>query len=779
MTYSLNWSDASKAPVEVFDDTLDTTSTSLSLIGKNLLDYGKPLQENLLRLAENFASGSAPANPTVGQLWFNLTDKRFYVCVDSSTQTWDKLTTFMPFFIDPVRATSITTMTPVGLATQVDGVTLAEGDRVLLKDQLNPTENGIWLANLGAWTQLPAGDLKPGSIVFTVEGGTNGSSGWLQLSPTPGSTGATFASVGGTTGSSVVSGGNGISISGSTISINPSVVVTSGSSPTLANATLTGDLDVDGGDIRSVATSFGLLNTTTTAIHFGGAATTISIGAPTGATTVSHNLLVTSNTASTSSSTGSLVVTGGVGVGGKLSVNQGISAGNGTSSTDFSSGAIVVNGGVGVSENISVGGVLQVQNAAPVVSLIEQGQPMATGQWRLRLDNGSLTIQRNTHVTSPYLTTATALAFDASTLAAIFAGDLVSTSSVVNGVGTTATLFSTPTVLNVGNTTSTTDVKGSLSVRGTSTLYGAATLIGGVEVGTPGSASTVRVDFRSGGLAPDYDSRIEATGGTGTDGQGSINLIGASIKINGSDVAFLNSPTFTGTPTAPTPTASDISTKLATTEFVNTKLLAFTGFKHMVTLTTSGTWTVPANVTSIKVTVIGGGGGGGSPPDGTTINNSGQGGSGGGCAIKYLTNLVPGATISYLIGAGGLKGPTAGSNGTAGGTTSFGAYCSATGGQGGFGQVTNASNNGTWGIGGVGSNGDLNLHGSQGSRLSSSGTSILGGSVAFGVVNDVVGQDASVPGAGGGGGWLYYITSTNHSARLGGNGAPGIIIIEY
>ena len=59
----------------------------------------------------------------------------------------------------------------------------------------------------------------------------------------------------------------------------------------------------------------------------------------------------------------------------------------------------------------------------------------------------------------------------------------------------------------------------------------------------------------------------------------------------------------------------------------------------------------------------------------------GGGGGGGGYSRKRITGLVPGASIAVTIGAGGTAGTTAPLAPTAGGTTSFGAYCSATGGS--------------------------------------------------------------------------------------------------
>ena len=75
MPYTIDYSDSGKSPIVVNDGTVDT-STSLSLIGKNYTNFGEVLNENQLHLLENFASGSAPSNPTEGQLWYDTTNNR-------------------------------------------------------------------------------------------------------------------------------------------------------------------------------------------------------------------------------------------------------------------------------------------------------------------------------------------------------------------------------------------------------------------------------------------------------------------------------------------------------------------------------------------------------------------------------------------------------------------------------------------------------------------------------------------------------------------------------
>jgi cytoskeletal protein CcmA (bactofilin family) len=56
-----------------------------------------------------------------------------------------------------------------------------------------------------------------------------------------------------------------------------------------------GDLNIDGGDLTASTSNFNLLNVAVTTLNLAGAATTISIGADTGNTTINNNLIVDDN----------------------------------------------------------------------------------------------------------------------------------------------------------------------------------------------------------------------------------------------------------------------------------------------------------------------------------------------------------------------------------------------------------------------------------------------------------------------------------------------------
>lgn len=154
----------------------------------------------------------------------------------------------------------------------------------------------------------------------------------------------------------------------------------------------------------------------------------------------------------------------------------------------------------------------------------------------------------------------------------------------------------------------------------------------------------------------------------------------------------------------------------------------YAGSKGQI-FTSSGTFTVPAAVTAVKVTVIGGGGGG-----------AGDGAAG------------------------------------TGGTSSFGAYCSATGGTASIGGGSNT--------GGTGSGGDLNQIGGTGQPFASGAAGVSSVPFRF---SDFTNNQIGVPGTGAfgsGGGYTGNGLQTPTGYGSGGygtftGGGGGGIAIKY
>lgn len=65
--------------VVVDDGSIDIDACDLSLIGKNYAGYGFAINQNFIRLLENFANSSAPANPLTGQAWYDVSAKKLKI----------------------------------------------------------------------------------------------------------------------------------------------------------------------------------------------------------------------------------------------------------------------------------------------------------------------------------------------------------------------------------------------------------------------------------------------------------------------------------------------------------------------------------------------------------------------------------------------------------------------------------------------------------------------------------------------------------------------------
>ena len=190
--------------------------------------------------------------------------------------------------------------------------------------------------------------------------------------------------------------------------------------------------------------------------------------------------------------------------------------------------------------------------------------------------------------------------------------------------------------------------------------------------------------------------------------------------------------------------------------------------RTVVNLTSgSGSWTVPAGVTTIQVLVIGGGGGGGS--------DVGCGGGAGGVVYSNGYAVTPGATISYSIGSGGAAGGV----GNNGGNTTFGTITAYGGGGGAYYYDAKGSDGGSGGGGHTGvPNSSPRFGGSPtGPGNGVPGQGFPGGNNLVGGYNGGGGGGAGGPGANGlgygaaGGIGLPFSISGTTQWYAGGGGA--------
>ena len=78
MSYKLNKTDGTIL-TDLVDGTVDSTSSDLTLIGKNYSGFGEFLNENFIKLLENFSNADEPANPIRGQLWYDTSENKLKI----------------------------------------------------------------------------------------------------------------------------------------------------------------------------------------------------------------------------------------------------------------------------------------------------------------------------------------------------------------------------------------------------------------------------------------------------------------------------------------------------------------------------------------------------------------------------------------------------------------------------------------------------------------------------------------------------------------------------
>lgn len=259
--------------------------------------------------------------------------------------------------------------------------------------------------------------------------------------------------------------------------------------------------------------------------------------------------------------------------------------------------------------------------------------------------------------------------------------------------------------------------------------------------------------------------------------------------------APLASPVLTGNPTAPTPTAGDNDTSIATTAFVTAADAAIKaasiGSVVKRFFTASGPFVATTGMVFAFIEVVAGGGAGGSTGNSVSGETFGAGGGGGGAysaAFKTAAQITASGG-AIVVGAAGAPGAVGNNPGGNGGDSSFGgvSFVFAKGGTGAAGAATGGRSNGgpggddTLGVGDFKVPGQTGVPGSwigTGNPLVQTG---IGGSAGMGFGGGgSTGTTATLPGfpgqlyGGGGGG--------NGTRAGGGNGAgaagaQGVVVV--
>jgi len=189
---------------------------------------------------------------------------------------------------EAVRVVATSNISLASPGSAIDGVTLSNGDRVLLAAQSTASQNGIYDFN-GAGSALTRSadadsseEVKPGTQVFVSEGSANlGNSTWQLTTDGPinlGTTALTWAQ----TGAGVsYSAGNGLTLTGTSFAVSPAtnggISVGAGGVSVVAS----GGLTVGASGITLAASAAGNGLTLTSGVLAVGAGTGLSVAADT------------------------------------------------------------------------------------------------------------------------------------------------------------------------------------------------------------------------------------------------------------------------------------------------------------------------------------------------------------------------------------------------------------------------------------------------------------------------------------------------------------------
>ncbi|MCW2277723.1 hypothetical protein [Heliophilum fasciatum] len=165
----------------------------------------------------NFAAGTITATKVTGLSAPSAdSDAATKAYVDTLKMGFD--------YKDSVR---VATTTNINLTTggmlSIDGITVAAGDRVLVKNQTTASQNGIYTAAAGAWTRSTdangSSKVTSGMYVFVSEGATNGKTGWVLTTADPITLNTTALSFSQFSGAGTYTAGNGITLTGNLFSV--------------------------------------------------------------------------------------------------------------------------------------------------------------------------------------------------------------------------------------------------------------------------------------------------------------------------------------------------------------------------------------------------------------------------------------------------------------------------------------------------------------------------------------------------------------------------------
>jgi hypothetical protein len=221
------------------DLTVNTNKFTVSAATGNVVSAGTLSVTGATTLSSTLAvTGNASVGGTLGvtgvATFGNVIDMNAHKITNLAEPTADS-DAATKYYVDAARSgldikgsARVATTGNITLSgTQViDGVSLAAGDRVLVKDQTTASQNGIYVVAAGAWARSadadnnPGGEVTSGMFCFIEEGSVNSDCGFVLTTNDPIVLGTSALSFTLFSTSGTLIAGNGLSKNGYTLEVN-------------------------------------------------------------------------------------------------------------------------------------------------------------------------------------------------------------------------------------------------------------------------------------------------------------------------------------------------------------------------------------------------------------------------------------------------------------------------------------------------------------------------------------------------------------------------------
>ena len=208
--------------------TFNDSTNVLAVTGKASVD-NVDIDQNTISISDTTNSGNLLLTPNTNGVVKVPAGYKDRTQFDANTLVTKEYADSIKQSLDVKQSVRAATTANITIATAlnngdtIDGVTLATGDRVLVKDQSTGSENGIYVVGATPARSDDAdtsADVTAGMFVFVTEGTANGDNGFILTTNDTITLGTTSLSFTQFSGAGQITAGDGLTKSGNTISVN-------------------------------------------------------------------------------------------------------------------------------------------------------------------------------------------------------------------------------------------------------------------------------------------------------------------------------------------------------------------------------------------------------------------------------------------------------------------------------------------------------------------------------------------------------------------------------